>query len=68
MTGAVALVQAVPLDVRTLPAVPGATATALTPLTVNVPPIATFPLESVTMLFVALEGCVTLMVLMVLMA
>jgi hypothetical protein len=48
--------HALPVLVRTLPAVLGATATAATPATVSVPPTATLPLASLTMLFTALEG------------
>jgi hypothetical protein len=52
-----ALVHADPLDVSTLPVVPGATAGTATPLTVNdVPPMATLPDASFTMLFVLPDG------------
>ena len=67
------LVHAVPLLVKTFPAVLGATATAATPPTVAVPatvrllPTATLPLASLTMLIVVAEGCWTLMDLRVLM-
>ena len=69
-----ALVHAVPLLVRTLPDVLGATATAATPPTVAVPatvrllPTATLPLASLTMLVVEAEGCWTLITLAVDMA
>lgn len=67
------LVHAVPLLVKTFPAVLGATAIAATPPTVAVPatvrllPTATLPLASLVMLFTALEGWTTVMVLRVLM-
>jgi hypothetical protein len=69
-----ALVQFVPLDVRTLPFVPGATATTAVPPTVAVPvtvrllPTVTFPLASLTMLLVDPDGWIALMTLIVLMA
>jgi hypothetical protein len=71
------LAHADPVLVNILPVVPGATATAATPPTVNAPvnvevpatvklfPTATFPLASLTMLVVDEEGCMTFMVLRV---
>lgn len=64
LVGAV-LAHAEPVLVSTLPAVPGATATAATPPTVSAPPTATFPLASLTMLLTVPEGWMTLMVLSV---
>ena len=66
-TGAV-LVQVVPFEVSTLPAVLGATATAATPATVSVPPTATLPLASLTMLLTVAEGWTTVITFAVLMA
>jgi hypothetical protein len=69
--------HALPVLVRTLPAVLGATATAATPPTVSEPvtepvpatvrllPTATLPLASLTMLVVVPEGWTTLMTLAV---
>jgi len=58
-TAGAELVQAEPLLVRTLPAVPGATETAATPPTVKLPLTAVLPLASRTMLLLAEDGCLT---------
>ena len=71
----VALVQIVPLEVSTLPFVPGATATtatpftgALVPVTVRLLPTVTLPLASLTRLLTEPDGWIEVMTLSVLMA